>query len=210
MWDAVGEASPQHDTGKVVMVPHIRFRSITNIFINMSLDRKTVQKMDWSNSLWGFILGLLILLINIASLVIFFSISSKDDSVDEYVGKVIHSVTNCYGIGAVIYGLICIQRLVEKSDPEPALMDRFLLKLSAMLVIVYTCFTITVGIFPTDDVEDIPGELHIVDGILNLVETVLQVVFIELLLTKTIRYKSIISVNQQPPGWTDSIVSSQL
>ena len=210
MWDAVGEASPQHDTGKVVMVPHIRFRSITNIFINMSLDRKTVQKMDWSNSLWGFILGLLILLINIASLVIFFSISSKDDSVDEYVGKVIHSVTNCYGIGAVIYGLICIQRLVEKSDPEPALMDRFLLKLSAMLVIVYTCFTITVGIFPTDDVEDIPGELHIVDGILNLVETVLQVVFIELLLTKTIRYKSIISVNQQPPGWTDSIVSWKL
>ena len=187
MWDAVGEASPQHDTGKVVMVPHIRFKSITNPFINMSLGRKTVQKMDWSNSLWGFILGLLILLINIASLVIFFSISSKDDSVDEYVGKVIHSVTNCYGIGAVIYGLICIQRLVEKSDAEPALMDRFLLKLSAMLVIVYTCFTITVGIFPTDDVEDIPGELHIVDGILNLVETVLQVVFIELLLTKTIR-----------------------
>ena len=26
MWSAVGEAGPQH--GKVVMVPHIRFRSI--------------------------------------------------------------------------------------------------------------------------------------------------------------------------------------
>ena len=145
--------------------------------------------MDWSNSLWGFILGLLILLLNIASLVIFFSISSKDHNVDEYVGKVIHSVTNCYGIGALLYGLICIQRLVEKSDPEPALMDLFLLKLSAMFVIVYTCFTITVGIFPTEQVEDIPGGLHIVDGIFNLVETVLQVVFIELLLTKTIRLK---------------------
>ena len=165
----------------------------------MPLDRKTVQKMDWSNSLWGFILGLLILLINIASLVVFFSISSKDHSMDEYVGKVIHSVTNCYGIGAVIYGLICIQRLVEKSEPEPGLMDRFLLKLSAMFVIVYTCFTITVGIFPTEDVEDIPGGLHIVDGILNLVETVLQVVFIELLLTKTIRYVSYFP--------TDSIIS---
>ena len=172
----------------------------------MPLDRKTVQKMDWSNSLWGFILGLLILLINIASLVVFFSISSKDHSMDEYVGKVIHSVTNCYGIGAVIYGLICIQRLVKKSDPEPALMDRFLLKLSAMFVIVYTCFTITVGIFPTDDVEDIPGGLHIVDGIFNLVETVLQVVFIELLLTKTIRY-FFLFLDQQPPRWTDSIIS---
>ena len=171
-----------------------------HIYQNASVHRKTVQKMDWSNSLWGFILGLLILLINIASLVVFFSISSKDHSMDEYVGKVIHSVTNCYGIGAVIYGLICIQRLVEKSEPEPALMDRFLLKLSAMFVIVYTCFTITVGIFPTEDVEDIPGGLHIVDGILNLVETVLQVVFIELLLTKTIRYVSFISTNSHPAG----------
>ena len=36
--------------------------------------------------------------------------------------------------------------------------------------------------------QDVQGWLHIADGILNLVEAVLQVLFIELLLTKTISW----------------------
>ena len=146
-----------------------------------------MQKMDWSNCLWGFLGGLLILLLNITSLAIFFGISSKDDSVDEYVAKGIHSITNILGIGALLHGLLSTQHLVDKHDPEGALMDRFLLKLSAFFVIVYTCFAITIGIFPSAGVQDVQAWLHIADGILNLVEAVLQVLFIELLLTKTIR-----------------------
>ena len=104
--------------------------------------------------------------------------------------------------------------LVEKVNHEPALMDRllckifkrltfrffarFLLKLGVFFVMVYTCFTITVGVFPStsDDsisdlkimekdlpkeanidhkveervAEDIPGELHIIAGVFNLLQ----------------------------------------
>ena len=105
--------------------------------------------------------------------------------------------------------------LVEKVNHEPALMDRllckifkrltfrffarFLLKLGVFFVMVYTCFTITVGVFPStsDDsisdlkrmekdlpkeadidhnageervTEDIPGELHIIAGVFNLLQ----------------------------------------
>ena len=103
---------------------------------------------------------------------------------------------------------------MEKVNHEPALMDRwlckifkrltfrffarFLLKLGVFFVIVYTCFTITVGVFPgtSDDsisglkrmekdlpkeantdhkgeervAEDIPGELHIIAGVLILLQ----------------------------------------
>ena len=111
-------------------------------------------------------------------------------------------------------GLRTTRLLVEKVNHEPALMDRllckifkrltfrffarFLLKLGVFFVMVYTCFTITVGVFPStsDDsisdlkrmeedlpkeanidhkgeermAEDIPGELHIIAGVFNLLQ----------------------------------------
>jgi len=200
MWSAIGEE--HEDDGKVVMVPHFR---------------KTLHKTDWTNSLWGFLAGLVLFVLNIASLVAFFTITSAQECSDEYISKVVSTVTNCCGTAAVLVGLRTSRLLVEKVNHEPALMDRFLLKLGVFFVIVFTCFTITVGVFPgtSDDsisdlkrmekdlpkevntdhkgeervaeVEDIPGELHIIAGVLNLLQVVLQVVFIEVLLTKTIR-----------------------
>merc|ERR1719509_606704 len=69
MWASIG--SPHQGPQRVLAVPHIR---------------KTLDKLDWSNSLWGFLLGLLVLLLNVASLVIFFTISSSEHSMDEYAG----------------------------------------------------------------------------------------------------------------------------
>ena len=166
--------------------------------------------MDWSNSFWGFLVGLLVFLINMASLVAFFSITSTDESKDEYMSKVVNAVTNFFGTGAVFVGLKASMQLVEKVKPEPALMDRwtfalifddtiltgrFLLKVGVFFIMVYTCFTITIGVFPSGSendfrrmkgengdnhgvenvgeermVEDIPGELHVIAGILNLVQ----------------------------------------
>ena len=87
---------------------------------------------------------------------------------------------------------------MEKVNHEPALMDRwlckifkrltfrffarFLLKLGVFFVIVYTCFTITVGVFTNDHV--IPGGVHIANGVLELVAVTLQIILIFILLAK--------------------------
>ena len=54
--------------------------------------RETVHKMDWTNSVWGFLIGLLIFLLNIASLVAFFSITSTEENIDEYMSKVFNAM----------------------------------------------------------------------------------------------------------------------
>ena len=88
-------------------------------------------------------------------------------------------------------------------------MDRFLLNIGAFFMMVYNCFTITVGVFPKEEddftaiekgnissthedalpsphKDDFPGELHIVAGLLNLLQVGLQVTFLELLLSRRI------------------------
>ena len=50
--------------------------------------------MDWTNSVWGFLFGLLLFLLNIASLVAFFSITSTEENSDEYMSKVTDAVTH--------------------------------------------------------------------------------------------------------------------
>merc|ERR1719209_2684251 len=105
---------------------------------------------------------------------------------DEYAGKVISCVSTVYGTGAVVTGLIGLRSLVERREQEEATMDRFLLKVSAFFVMVYTSFTVAVGLHSTGH-QVIAGELHVITGLLNILQTFLQVVFIELLLSKTIR-----------------------
>ena len=103
--------------------------------------------MDWSNSFWGFLVGLLVFLINMASLVAFFSITSTDESKDEYMSKVVNAVTNFFGTGAVLLGLKASMQLVEKVKPEPALMDRWTFALIFDDTIFTGRFLLKVGVF---------------------------------------------------------------
>ena len=121
----------------------------------------------------------------------------------------IHSVTNSCGISALLVGFYSSRHLVEKVEMESYHMDKFLLNIGAFFMMVYTCFTITVGVFPKEDndftaiekgnisfthndalpsphKDDLPGELHIVAGLLNLLQVGLQVTFLELLLSRRI------------------------
>ena len=80
MWSAIGKE--HEDDGKVVLVPHFRFFfnnppppntksekafQIQNLAKDWhkSLDRKTLQKTDWTNSLWGFLAGVVIIALKI-------------------------------------------------------------------------------------------------------------------------------------------------
>ena len=108
----------------------------------------------------------------------------------------------------MLVGLYSTRHLVDKVEKESYDMDRFLLNIGVLFMMVYSCFTITVGIFPKEEdftavengnfssthrdtlpsshKDDIPSELHIVAGVLNLLQVGLQVTFLELLLSRRI------------------------
>jgi len=156
--------------------------------------KAVMKKTDWSHSLVGAGTGLVIALFNIVALGIFFGVASEDDVTDEYIEKVTRCVTNSYGIIATVIGLVQIQKLVEKTDPEDSSVDGFLLNLGGSFTYMYMCFTITVGVFATH-VEDIPGSLHIVNGVIDIAQVTTQIVLINLLLNKIIK-----SVDDGHPG----------
>jgi len=156
--------------------------------------RATIMKTDWSHSLLGAILGLIIAVFNIVTLSLFFNSPPDNNLADEYLEKVTRCVSNTFGIAAVILGFTQIQKLSEKFNPEEVSVDSFLLNLGATFTYAYLCFTITVGIYTTE-IEEIPSSLHILNGILGLIQISAQVVFINLLLKQAIS-----SMNDEHPG----------
>ena len=145
---------------------------------------KTVLlKTDWSHSLLGAKAGLVVATLNIIALCVFFGVASHEDIIDEYIEKVTRTVTNSFGIIATGIGLAQIQNLIDKSEAEDTSVDQFLLNLGGSFTYLCMCFTITVGVFSTE-LEDIPGSLHIVNGIIGIVQLTSQIVFINLLLSK--------------------------
>ena len=82
-----------------------------------------------------------------------------------------------------------IQKLMDKCDPEDTAVDGFLLNLGGTFSYLYMCFTITVGMFTTD-LKDIPGSLHIVNGVIDIVQMASQIVLINLLLKKVNTWNS--------------------
>jgi len=148
--------------------------------------RAVISKTDWSYSAYGAGCGLFIVLLNIITLCVFFSVASDDEVIDEYLEKVTRCVTNSYGILATVIAVVQIQKLVEKTDPEETSVDVFLLNLGGTFSYVYMCFTITVGVFTTD-LEDVPGSLHIINGVVDIVQVTMQIVLINLLLKKVIK-----------------------
>ena len=103
--------------------------------------------------------------------------------------------TRCHTLGSspVVNDLL---QLVDNCNPKSALMDRLLLKLSTFFAVIYTCFAITISIFPSSGGQDLLSRLYVVDEILKLEKTVFQVVFIELPWTKTIRCLVLSTSNQ--------------
>lgn len=156
--------------------------------------KAVIAKTDWSHSIYGVGIGFVLVLLNITALSIFFGLASDDNVIDEYIEKVTRCITNSYGIIATVIGLVQIQKLTEKLDPEDSSVDGFLLNLGGSFSYLYMCFTITVGVFTTD-LEDIPGSLHIINGVIDIVQITSQIVLIKLLLNRVIK-----SEDDEHPG----------
>ena len=141
--------------------------------------------MDWSHSTLGFVAGILVVSATVADLVMFFSDASLHNESDvtfEYIGKVLNCVLNCLGILATCLAISLLKKLeVDLSNLDNSL-NVFLLLLGIFFVYVYSCLTITVGVFTKD--HAIPGGVHIANGVLELVAVTLQIILIFILLAK--------------------------
>lgn len=145
--------------------------------------KAVLTNTDWSNSLVGAVAGMVIFLLNVVSLSLFFSVGSDENLVDEYIEKVTRCVTNSFGLMAVFIGISQLEKLQERKEPEDASVDLLLLNLSATFIYIYMCFTITVGVFTVEDAS-VPSSLHVVNGIIDICQVTLQIVFINLILRK--------------------------
>ena len=145
--------------------------------------KEVITKTDWSHSIIGASVSVFVFILNIITLCIFFGVASDENVIDEYLEKVTRCITNSCGILATFIGTVQIQKLSDKLDPEDTNVDSFLLNLGASFSYLYLCFTVTVGVF-THDLEDVPGSLHVFNGVLGIVQISSQIVFINMLLNK--------------------------
>merc|ERR1719342_355530 len=77
-----------------------------------------LRKTDWSHSSYGAVAGIIIFIFNSIALGAFFHWSSLESFVDEYLEKVMRSLTNSVGIIAAIFGCVQIRKMVLKKNKE--------------------------------------------------------------------------------------------
>ena len=144
--------------------------------------RTYISKINTKHSLLGFFLGIFVAVINFVNLGIFYRFSDKDDSIDEYIGDITNTAINLTGIVASIIGLVQIQKVPFKTKEEESSLDIIVLNISSFFMYLYACLTLIVG-FATFD-EEIPSELIIINGMVDIIHVTCQVTFLLHLLQK--------------------------
>ena len=145
-----------------------------------------LKKTDWKNSLFGGLAGIFILLVNIISLAVFLQFSSEESNIDEYIEKSMRIISNITGIVAIVMGFWHLPRMTRKEKEEDIGVDQFLLNLGAAFTFVYMSLSVSVGIFHQDR-EDFPAGLIIGNGILSVTQVILQLVFINIIISRVTR-----------------------
>ena len=156
----------------------------------------------------------------VADLVMFFSDATmqiESDVTFEYIGKVLNCVLNCLGILAACLAISQVTRLEMDPDNDGNSLNIFSLLLGIFFVYVYSCLTITVGVFTNN--HAIPGEVHIANGVLELIAVTLQIILIFMLLAKVsgrgevLRNHGVSSENQEEgdgSSWTAGDIHSSV
>ena len=123
---------------------------------------------------------------NITALGAFFHWSSDDSYLDEYLEKIMRSLTNSLGIFAAIFGCMQVKKMVRREDQENFSVDIFLLNLGGAFTFVYMSLSIYIGTTQSHD-ETFPSSLLIVNGVLSICQIITQIVFINLILEHIIK-----------------------
>ena len=145
----------------------------------------TIAKINWAQSTTGTMAGVFVLLLTLVDLFIFFTnIRVDEGNVLEYLGKIFTTSINLLAFMAAVVAFFQVQRLKERGHKEDNSVDLFLLNFGMFFVFVYSCFTITVGVFDTKN--SIPGSVLVINGVIEILAVTAQTVLIHQLLLKTI------------------------
>ena len=145
----------------------------------------TIAKTNWAQSTTGTMAGVFVLLLTLVDLFIFFTnIRVDEGNVLEYLGKIFTTSINLLAFMAAVVAFFQVQRLKERGHKEDNTVDLFLLNFGMFFVFVYSCFTITVGVFDTKN--SIPGSVLVINGVIEILAVTAQTVLIHQLLLKTI------------------------
>jgi len=156
-------------------------------------------KADFTNSTKGVVLGCLVLVAAIVNLSTFFGLDGHEQSKDhaELLSKISNSLMNTFGIVACLIGIERIQRLDHKleSKEESFDLDETLLRFGSLFTFLYSTFTIITGSFNAH-IENFPNEVFILNGVLEILQIILQVIFIHNLKEKVLPE----SLREEKPG----------
>merc|ERR1711962_784442 len=184
MWQAIGEDADSHPDGKK------NFRSKPQPIVFLA-------GLDFSHTRWGVIFGGPIVLGSLAVSVGLRLVSTdgdQDPHTREVVKKIQYSVLDLTGIIAIIIGFTKIYGLPEKTEKQNHTLDVCLLRFGLFFNFLFFLFTSALTVAPNlrctgDNGQEetlAANSLHLLNGIVSIVYCVLNVLFIELLLHKTI------------------------
>jgi len=146
-----------------------------------------ILKSDFTHTFKGTIAGLIIMGAAIINLVLFFGFDGRETMRDEaeYVSKISNTIINLVGIIALIIGIAELHHLETREDSADGYwdLDLFLLRFTSFFSFLYMLFTMITGAF-NHHIEDFPNELHIINGLCDLLQIILQLCFIQSLKQK--------------------------
>ena len=90
------------------------------------------------------------------------------------------------GIIALIYGFVQISKLPEREHHHDHTIDKCLLRFALFFGFIFLVFTGAIGVFPKECSGGGPNALHILNSAIGIIFGVLQVLFIEALMDKTV------------------------
>ena len=99
-----------------------------------------------------------------------------------FVGKILNTSVNFLGFLAALVAFFKIQTLIDKKRPQENTVDLFLLDFGVFFVYIYSCITITVGLF--NNILSFSNTVLVVSGITEIIGVTFQTILIHQLLCK--------------------------
>merc|ERR1712223_565558 len=160
--------------------------------VNKPRPKAFLEKLNCAHSFKGLVCGLLTLVVAILNLAIFYGLKQYKHTQEEaeLISKLSNTIMNMVGIVACALGLAAIKKLDQKQylrthEKEVYNLDDTLLRFGATFVFIYSTFTIITGSF-MNNIEEFPYQLHIVNGVVEITQVFLQIIYVHNLMDKVV------------------------
>ena len=90
------------------------------------------------------------------------------------------------GIAAIVYGFSQISKLPEAHHHHDHTIDKCLLRFALFCSFIFRIFTGATGVFPKETSDGGSNALHVLNTVIGITSGIMQVLFIEALMDKTV------------------------